>query len=364
MKRKLIIAFMLIAACFHVNSANAYFLRGDVNGDGVVDISDAVAALQHIFGETDQTSGCIDRIDANDDGARDIADPIYLLTYLFADGTPPPGPFPCVGIDHTVDAVADCSECPYDLNDFVAAINGELQGGLEILVDLCVEKNQLIDVLGCGCMLPEDCVAPFERYDGDLPFCGCPIIDVQTCTAGGSDYNFETCVCDAGSGCDANHENLCATLDGGTRTWDDATCLCDGCSMVAYSNCIVTDGDFNFDDCSCSSSNCGPGSDLEQQLCASLDGGNRSWDSDLCLCDGCRMADYSNCSGTFSFLTCTCDVAPPECNPLEAQLCGIVDGGTRTWDGSTCLCDGCSLVDYSNCIVLNGTFDFSSCSCL
>ncbi len=78
------------------------FIRGDMNADGTVDISDAVAILRHLF-VTGLTTTCEDAADANDDGTVDIADSVYLLSYLFNGGQRPPAPFPSCGFDGTGD---------------------------------------------------------------------------------------------------------------------------------------------------------------------------------------------------------------------------------------------------------------------
>ncbi|MAW77912.1 MAG: hypothetical protein CMJ95_11085 [Planctomycetes bacterium] len=67
-----------------------FFVRGDSNDDGAVDISDAIHALEFLF-----TGGeviCEDATDINDDGALDIADPIALLARLFGGSAPLPLP--------------------------------------------------------------------------------------------------------------------------------------------------------------------------------------------------------------------------------------------------------------------------------
>ena len=72
---------------------------GDLNQDGGVDISDAIALLGHLFlgapsilpcgGGTLAGQGNRSLADANIDGAVDLTDAIYLLLYLFGGGPPP-----------------------------------------------------------------------------------------------------------------------------------------------------------------------------------------------------------------------------------------------------------------------------------
>jgi len=80
------------------------FIRSDGNLDGGVNISDAIAILDRLFGAS-PPSTCPDASDANDDGTVNIADPIHLLAYLFSGGPSPPAPFPAAGQDPTADGL-------------------------------------------------------------------------------------------------------------------------------------------------------------------------------------------------------------------------------------------------------------------
>ncbi|MEM7261071.1 MAG: VCBS repeat-containing protein [Planctomycetota bacterium] len=89
------------------------FNRGDVNDDGGLDVADAVALLDFLFG----TAGalvCDDAGDANDDGGLDIADAVAILDFLFGGtGSTLPAPNAC-DIDPTDDALecTDYTSCP------------------------------------------------------------------------------------------------------------------------------------------------------------------------------------------------------------------------------------------------------------
>ncbi len=67
------------------------YLCGDANGDGAIDISDAVFLIQYIFAGG-QAPNPIAAGDANCDQAVDISDVVYLIQYIFAGG-----PAPCAG---------------------------------------------------------------------------------------------------------------------------------------------------------------------------------------------------------------------------------------------------------------------------
>ncbi len=86
------------------------FVRGDVNADGSLDISDAVALLAALFGGS--VIVCDDAADSNDDDLLDISDPISVLAALFGSpSVPPASPFPLCGSDPTP-GLLDCVEFP------------------------------------------------------------------------------------------------------------------------------------------------------------------------------------------------------------------------------------------------------------
>ncbi len=78
------------------------FVRGDVDGNGSVNIGDAIHILQGLFANGHMPA-CLDWADANDDGSVNIADAIYLLSYLFVSGPAPAAPFPDPALDPTPD---------------------------------------------------------------------------------------------------------------------------------------------------------------------------------------------------------------------------------------------------------------------
>lgn len=88
-----------------VPRTSTYFKRGDSNGDGKVDISDAVRTLMFLFQDASEPR-CLDAADASDDGGVDITDAILTLLDFFRPGTgiPDPGPFDC-GSDPTGDTL-------------------------------------------------------------------------------------------------------------------------------------------------------------------------------------------------------------------------------------------------------------------
>lgn len=77
------------------------FRRGDADENGALELTDAMAALQLLFGTGDVA--CLDFVDANDDGSVNITDAVYLLLHLFRGGPEPPPPFSNPGLDPTSD---------------------------------------------------------------------------------------------------------------------------------------------------------------------------------------------------------------------------------------------------------------------
>ncbi|OUU19899.1 MAG: hypothetical protein CBC13_11970 [Planctomycetia bacterium TMED53] len=85
----------------------SYFLRGDVNMDGTLDVGDAIDLLGGIFSGT--PIPCEDASDWNDDGQLDVSDPINVLQYLFANGPAPAAPYPNCASDPSFDLL-DCAQ--------------------------------------------------------------------------------------------------------------------------------------------------------------------------------------------------------------------------------------------------------------
>ncbi len=78
------------------DTAGSSFVRGDANGDGQVNIADAIFSLDYLFVAGTEPP-CFAAADVNVDGQVNIADTINLLGYLFQAGSPPAAPFPDCG---------------------------------------------------------------------------------------------------------------------------------------------------------------------------------------------------------------------------------------------------------------------------
>ncbi len=64
------------------------FARGDANGDGVVDLGDAIYILNYLYKGGPAPNPAWTG-DANSDGVVDLGDAIYILNYLYKGGPPP-----------------------------------------------------------------------------------------------------------------------------------------------------------------------------------------------------------------------------------------------------------------------------------
>lgn len=73
------------------------FVRGDANGDSLVDLSDAVRILLHLFAGL--PTDCQDALDTDDNEALNATDAVRVLDFLFRGGGAPPAPFPANGVD-------------------------------------------------------------------------------------------------------------------------------------------------------------------------------------------------------------------------------------------------------------------------
>jgi len=71
------------------------FIRGDTDGDGRINLTDAVFVFRHLFQGGAQPE-CLDAADADDNGTLALPDPIAILIHLFLgqDPLPLPGPEP------------------------------------------------------------------------------------------------------------------------------------------------------------------------------------------------------------------------------------------------------------------------------
>jgi hypothetical protein len=82
----------------------ALFIRGDSNGDGRVDISDALAVLFYLFGGG--AALCEEAANANNDSHLDLTDAVTILERLFLDPQPFPRPYPDCGLNPSLPSLS------------------------------------------------------------------------------------------------------------------------------------------------------------------------------------------------------------------------------------------------------------------
>jgi hypothetical protein len=80
------------------------FVRGDVNQDGFLEISDAFSVILYAL-EPSFEVPCEKAADLNNDGAVGLSDAVYELELLFRQGPAPPAPYPFCGRDGAPDSL-------------------------------------------------------------------------------------------------------------------------------------------------------------------------------------------------------------------------------------------------------------------
>lgn len=87
------------------------FVRGDVNADGTITITDAITVLRHLFlGEG--APSCERAADLDDEGQITLTDGVRILRFLFLGDSAPSAPWPECGLDLTVDPLSCESFAP------------------------------------------------------------------------------------------------------------------------------------------------------------------------------------------------------------------------------------------------------------
>jgi hypothetical protein len=78
---------------FAIVPSGPRFHRGDPDGSGSVNITDAIFVLTHLF-TGGRAPACLESADTQDDGVVNLTDAIAILAYLFQGGPPPSSPGP------------------------------------------------------------------------------------------------------------------------------------------------------------------------------------------------------------------------------------------------------------------------------
>ncbi|MEC8894710.1 MAG: dockerin type I repeat-containing protein [Planctomycetota bacterium] len=96
--------------CYPPEKNSPRFLRGDVNSDQSIELTDAIFTLNYLF-VGGRLPTCLDAADVNDNASVELTDAIFILNYLFIGGRLPAAPFPACGQDTTADEI-DCATPP------------------------------------------------------------------------------------------------------------------------------------------------------------------------------------------------------------------------------------------------------------
>src|SRR5258705_1220990 len=128
------------------------FIRGDVNGDGVVSISDAHVLVSYLKG-AGLVPGCLNAADVDDSGQVDLEDLYTLLSTLVDLRETYPEPFSSPGLDPTPNADP--------------ALGCDSYGGEGPLEDP-VARLEIIDAVALA--------EPFEVPDSCCPGWGRPLV--------------------------------------------------------------------------------------------------------------------------------------------------------------------------------------------
>ncbi|MCI0406126.1 MAG: dockerin type I repeat-containing protein [candidate division Zixibacteria bacterium] len=169
----IIIGGFLAAFPFSSSLAQGCFIRGDFDGNGVVDATDLDSLLTYIFLGA-PVPFCEDAADINDDGSSTPADWTILNAFLNTGGAPPPPPFPGCGLDPTPDGFT-CFNTRGDVNN-----SGGYTPADAVLELNCVfigsPCNCSSDVTCDGALTPADVVSEllWVFLGAPLPPCPCP----------------------------------------------------------------------------------------------------------------------------------------------------------------------------------------------
>jgi len=86
--------------------SNSEFIRGDVDGNGTIVMSDAGYIFGYLYVPGSPTPSCMDAAASNDDGTITMFDALYIMRFLYVPESPqPPVPFHSCGPSPTDDGL-------------------------------------------------------------------------------------------------------------------------------------------------------------------------------------------------------------------------------------------------------------------
>lgn len=153
---------MLLVAIlsFYLVSVSAFtFIRGDVDRNSRVELTDAVYILNYLFLGGSEPE-CLDAADTNDDSRININDAVFLLNYLFKGGKTLPLPYPERGMDSTWDDL-DCGQILFKIITVGGGLSGNSLTGMN-------EEGKITGLFRTDKPFPNSRIRPFLWEDNDF----------------------------------------------------------------------------------------------------------------------------------------------------------------------------------------------------
>lgn len=164
-----LLAVAMTASTCQVQVYGGPFVRGDVDANRMLQITDAIHIFRELFAGL--PTKCPDVSDVDDSGTVELTDGIFLLNYLFLGGPNPAAPFPFCGLDPTPDGLrclqfAGCfcagfAGFPCDPGEFCDLEPGSCQGA--DFAGECVP----VETIGCPEIFDPVCGCDGVTYDND-----------------------------------------------------------------------------------------------------------------------------------------------------------------------------------------------------
>ncbi len=145
---------------FMVDNIEIPLVCGDVNSDGIINVSDPVFIINYVFIPGSPAPNPLCRADANGDSVVGISDAIYLINYVFISGSPAPYPeccdepsgslvdmFGCKTFDRdTTPPDQDCIIWEYDEEGLLELthVNAGFNCCPELTTDITIEGTNII----------------------------------------------------------------------------------------------------------------------------------------------------------------------------------------------------------------------------